>query len=70
MTLQDRLRQMAAFHEERKCQGGEQHLTWAEESREAADLIDKLEIALTAIVGHGNITVKRAKQVAREALGK
>lgn len=35
---------------------------------EAADRIDKLEIALHTIVGHGNITVERAKQVAREAL--
>lgn len=30
--------------------------------------VDALEIALYTIVGHGNITVERAKQVANEAL--
>lgn len=37
--------------------------------RAASVRIDNLEIALNIIVGHGNITVERAKQVAREALG-
>jgi hypothetical protein len=31
--------------------------------------IDRLEIALHTIIGHGNITVERAKAVARKALG-
>lgn len=31
--------------------------------------IDQLEIALHRIVGHGNITVEKAKQIAAEALG-
>lgn len=30
--------------------------------------VDALEIALHTIVGHGNITVERAKRVANEAL--
>lgn len=30
--------------------------------------IDRLEIALHTIVGHGNITVERAKDVARQAI--
>lgn len=36
----------------------------------AADRIVELELALHAIVGHGNITVERAKAIAAEALGK
>mgnify|MGYP000877845387 CR=1 FL=1 len=36
----------------------------------AMQRIDRLEIALHTIVGHGNITVERAKQVAAEALSK
>ena len=70
MTLQERLRQMASFHETRACQGGERHLTWADESRQAADVIDRFELALHRIVGHGNITVEKAKAVAAEALEK
>lgn len=32
--------------------------------------INELELALHTIVGHGNITVERAKQVAADALAK
>ena len=35
---------------------------------QAARHIERLELALHQIVGHGNITVERAKQVARQAL--
>lgn len=36
--------------------------------QKAAARVDALELALQTIVGHGNITVERAKQVAAEAL--
>lgn len=35
---------------------------------EAASRIDKLEIALNRIVGHGNITVEEVKKIAADAL--
>lgn len=34
----------------------------------AADRIERLELAMHQISGHGNITVARAKQIANEAL--
>lgn len=36
--------------------------------RSALARIDKLEIALGIIVGHGNITIERAKSIASDAL--
>ena len=51
MTLQERLRQMAKFHDSRECVGGQRHLTWSAESAEAADRIDALEAALDEIHG-------------------
>ena len=50
MTLQERLRQMAAFHEaDTGCPTGARHLAWAAESREAADRIAELEALLRRI---------------------
>lgn len=67
MTLPERLRQMGRFHERSECPGG-WHLTWAAESIEAADRIDRLEIAMHRIAGHGNITAEKAREIAAEAL--
>lgn len=47
MTLQERLRQMGHFaSSSRGCAAGERHLTWADESLEAANKLDELEAAL------------------------
>lgn len=69
MTLPERLRQMGRCHESAECPGG-RHWTWAAESIEAADRIDRLELALHRIAGHANITGEKARAVAEEALSR
>ena len=74
MTLQERLRQMAAFHEaDTGCPTGARHLAWAAESREAADRIAELEaLLLTALALHGGQAVTHSeiewRAAARKAL--
>ena len=50
MRLQERLRQMASFHARRPCRDGEMHVTWSDESREAAERIDELEDCIRALI--------------------
>ena len=68
MNLIERLRQMSKFYASHMATEGERFVTTADEMAEAADRIDKLEIALHRIVGHGNITVDQAKEIAAEAV--
>lgn len=64
MSTTDRLRDLL-----KQATTERSHYYVADCCREAIARIDALELALHRIVGHGNISVEKAKEVAAEALG-